>query len=119
MVRPLDEQVAELDDLDLGDLRARWGSLTGRAAPRVGTPTLRLALAYEMQVKALGGLARGTVLSVQCEPLSTRCTTFGRQVPSCRQILPLGPSGGAAFLEGLTIDEVAFGVEVVLQAGVD
>lgn len=60
MIRPIDEQVAELDDLDLGDLRARWVSLTGRAAPRVGTPTLRLALAYEMQVRALGGLARGT-----------------------------------------------------------
>lgn len=58
MIRPLDEQVAELDGLDLGDLRARWVSLTGRAAPRVGTPTLRLALAYELQVRALGGLPR-------------------------------------------------------------
>lgn len=59
MVRPLDEQVAELDDLDVGDLRARWVQLTGRAAPRVGTAMLRLALAYELQMRALGGLPRG------------------------------------------------------------
>lgn len=58
MVRPLDDQLAELDDLTIDELRARWVRLTGRAAPRLGTPTLRLAVAYELQVRALGGLPR-------------------------------------------------------------
>jgi hypothetical protein len=58
MVRPLDDQLAELADLDIAELRARWASLSGRAVPRVGISMLRLAVAYEMQVKALGGLPR-------------------------------------------------------------
>ena len=55
----LDAQLAELDDLSVSELRGRWASLTGRAIPRLGIPTLRLALAHEMQVRALGGLPRG------------------------------------------------------------
>ena len=59
MPASLDAQLAELDDLSVSELRGRWVRLTGRAIPRLGTPTLRLALAYEIQVRALGGLPRG------------------------------------------------------------
>lgn len=60
MVRSLDEQLAELEALSIGELRARWAALTGRVVPKLGTSMLRLALAYELQVKALGGLPRTT-----------------------------------------------------------
>lgn len=58
MARSLGEQLAELDDLSIGDLRARWARLTGRVVPRLSTSALRLALAYEIQANALGGLSR-------------------------------------------------------------
>jgi hypothetical protein len=58
MAAVLDEQLAELERLDVGELRTRWALLTGCGAPRLGTGMLRLALGYEMQARALGGLSR-------------------------------------------------------------
>jgi hypothetical protein len=55
----LDEQLAELEMMSKPDLNDRWAKLTGRPAPRVSEKMLRLALAYELQAKALGGLSRG------------------------------------------------------------
>lgn len=52
----LDEQRLELNSLTKEDLRDRWAKLTGRPVPKVSEKLLRLALAYEMQVKVLGGL---------------------------------------------------------------
>jgi hypothetical protein len=60
MAASLDAQLAGLDALSIAELRARWGSLTGRVVPRLSTPMLRLALAYEIQARALGGLSRST-----------------------------------------------------------
>ena len=40
---------------ELGD---RWAKLTGRPVPSVSEQMLRLALAYELHAKALGGLSR-------------------------------------------------------------
>ncbi|MGZ3247327.1 MAG: DUF2924 domain-containing protein [Croceibacterium sp.] len=54
----LDEQLAELETLSKAVLNDRWAKLTGRPAPRVSEKMLRLALAYELQAKALGGLSR-------------------------------------------------------------
>ena len=56
----LEDQLAELDTMAKGDLRNRWAKLTGRPIPRVSAKLLRLALAYEIQAKALGGLSRKT-----------------------------------------------------------
>ncbi|WP_417818936.1 DUF2924 domain-containing protein [Tritonibacter scottomollicae] len=56
----LEDQLAELDILAKGDLKDRWTKLTGRPVPQVSTKLLRLALAYELQAKALGGLPRKT-----------------------------------------------------------
>lgn len=58
--KTLDEQLTELDDLKPDELRGRWVRLTGRVVPRVSPSMLRLALAYELQAKALGGLPRKT-----------------------------------------------------------
>ncbi len=56
----LQHQLAELDAMAKGDLRDRWAKLTGRPVPQVSARLLRLALAYEIQTKALGGLSRKT-----------------------------------------------------------
>lgn len=58
MPASLEDQLAELDNLSIAELRARWIRLTGRVVPRLGTAMLHLALAYEIQVRALGGLPR-------------------------------------------------------------
>lgn len=54
----LDEKLHELETLTKIELKDRWVKLTGRPAPKVSEKLLRLALAYELQVKALGGLSR-------------------------------------------------------------
>lgn len=56
----LDDQLQELDALSKADLKDRWAKLTGRPVPKVSEKLLRLALAYEIQAKALGGLPRKT-----------------------------------------------------------
>ena len=54
----LDDQLAELEKMTKADLGDRWAKLIGRPVPRVSEAMLRLALAYEVQTKALGGLSR-------------------------------------------------------------
>jgi hypothetical protein len=54
----LEDQLAGLEKLAKGDLKHRWAKLTGRPMPQVSTRLLRLALAYEIQARALGGLSR-------------------------------------------------------------
>lgn len=56
----LEEQLVELDAMAKGELRDGWAKLTGRPVPQVSAKLLRLALAYELQAKALGGLSRKT-----------------------------------------------------------
>ena len=60
-IRPRQDQivteVGALANLDLSELRARWLKVTGRPAPKAfRTEMLRRALAYEIQVAAVGGL---------------------------------------------------------------
>jgi len=57
----LGNEIAHLRGLDLDGLRARWRSLTGRAAPAHVPKTLLLrVLAYRVQAAALGDLDRVT-----------------------------------------------------------
>jgi len=46
-------------------------------------------------------------------------TSIFEQNPSGSKALPLGQGGRAALFVGLAVDEVAFGSEVVVEAGVD
>lgn len=55
----LEDQLAALTSLSSAQLRAQWRRLTGGPAPRISPKLLRLALAWEIQAKALGGLPRG------------------------------------------------------------
>jgi hypothetical protein len=54
----LQAQLAEIAVLDKPDLKQRWVQLTGKPAPRISLAMLRLAVAYELQSKALGGLSK-------------------------------------------------------------
>ena len=54
----LDDQLSELGTMTKQDLKDRWAQLTGRPVPKVSDNMLRLALAYELQAKAFGGLSR-------------------------------------------------------------
>jgi hypothetical protein len=56
----LASEVAALDALAIGDLRARWVRLVDTPAPRLSANMQRLALAWEIQARALGGLSRST-----------------------------------------------------------
>jgi len=56
----LDEQLAGLATMSSRELRAAWGRLTGPPVPRISPALLRLALAWELQARAAGGLSRAT-----------------------------------------------------------
>ena len=51
----LDAELAGLATLSSARLRARWVEVTGRVVPKVSPKMLRLALAWELQVRAYGG----------------------------------------------------------------
>lgn len=54
----VEQEIAVLADLTSAQLRERWAELTGSAVPKVSPALLRLALAWELQAKAHGGLPR-------------------------------------------------------------
>ena len=57
----VENEIAHLRGLDLDGLRARWRSLTGRAAPSHLPKTLLLrVLAYRVQAAAFGDLDKAT-----------------------------------------------------------
>lgn len=58
MRRSAEEEVAALATLSPAQLREKWAAVTGAAVPKVSPALLRLALAYELQAKAHGGLSR-------------------------------------------------------------
>jgi hypothetical protein len=53
-------QLAALATLSPAQLREQWVSVVGPAVPRVSPAMLRLALGYELQCRAFGGLSRVT-----------------------------------------------------------
>ena len=56
----LDAKLAALEDMSSSELRGSWQRRTGEIAPRISPKLLRLALAWELQAEALGGLSRAT-----------------------------------------------------------
>ena len=56
----IDEQLAALATMSPVQLREHWVSVAGPVVPRVSANMLRLALGYELQAKAYGGLSRVT-----------------------------------------------------------
>jgi hypothetical protein len=56
----LEAEIAALDVLSSEQLRRRWVAETGSAVPKVSPKLLRLALAWQIQARRLGGLSRET-----------------------------------------------------------
>ena len=54
----LEDQLRAIEVMDKSDLGDRWAQLTGHQMPKVSTAVLRLAVAWEVQAGALGGLSR-------------------------------------------------------------
>ncbi|KQN24715.1 DUF2924 domain-containing protein [Sphingomonas sp. Leaf38] len=55
----VDVELARLDALSSSDLRQHWRTLVGTSVPKISPKMLRLALAWEIQARAAGGLPRG------------------------------------------------------------
>ena len=53
-------EIARLETLSPAELRVRWIAVTDSVVPRVSPKLLRLALAWELQAAAFGGLSRET-----------------------------------------------------------
>jgi hypothetical protein len=71
----LDEQLAGLATLSSAQLRETWERVAGTTVPRVSPRLLKLALGYELQAKALGGLSRSAQQKlVQLAAAKTRTT---------------------------------------------
>ncbi len=60
MANRVEQEVAALTTVSSAQLRERWAEVTGAVVPKVSPKLLRLDLAYELQVKAYGGLSRRT-----------------------------------------------------------
>ena len=56
----LEDELARLATMSPAELREMWQMLTGGVVPKVSPSLLRLALGYELQAKAYGGLSRAT-----------------------------------------------------------
>ena len=69
----VEDEVAALAMMSSAQLRERWCVLTGTALPRISPAMLRLALAWEIQARCLGGLSRAAVRTLdQLESGKTR-----------------------------------------------
>lgn len=86
MTRPdLADELAALAAMDLEALRHLWRRRFRSQPPKVSAGLLRLALAYALQEKALGGLSKAS--QKQLEALSGRPQT-GQQMARLRQPRP-------------------------------
>ena len=56
----LQESLARLATMSSAELKDEWRSLTKSRAPKISPKMMRLALAWEMQAKAFGGVSRET-----------------------------------------------------------
>ena len=83
-VIPIEEQLAALATMSSAHLREHWTKVTGKAVPRVSPAMLRLALAYELQAKAHGGLSRATQRTLA--QLGTAKTRTSPALPGMRLV---------------------------------
>ena len=56
----VEQELAALETAPPVRVRERWTKLTGKPVPRISPALLRLAVAYEVQARAYGGLSRVT-----------------------------------------------------------
>ena len=94
----IEAQLASLPSLSSAELGTLWGKLTGAPRPRISPSLLRLALAWEIQARAAGGLARQT--RTRLEQLGSARTRTEVARPGMRLVRTWG---GVAHV--VTIDE--------------
>jgi hypothetical protein len=58
IVAGLDHALQDIADMSRAELQDRWAKLIGRPVPKLSMAMLRLALGYELQARAKGGLSR-------------------------------------------------------------
>lgn len=80
----LEEELAALTEMPSAQLREKWAAVTGRPVPKVSPSLLRLALAWELQARVLGGLPRRT--SQKLDQLATAKTTTRDVQPGMRLV---------------------------------
>ena len=80
----LEQEIAALEQLSSADLRQRWVKLTGSPVPRISPALLRLALAWELQARRLGGHARE--VARQLDQLARGVTRTIRSQPGMRLV---------------------------------
>ena len=61
----LEDRLAALPTMSSAELKEEWRRLTGTPLPRVSPSLLRLALAWELQARALGGMSRATTQALE------------------------------------------------------
>jgi hypothetical protein len=80
----LDTELAALADLPPAQLREKWVAVTSKPLPRISPGLLRLALAWETQAAAHGGLSRRT--SQKLDQLAAAKTTTRDAKPGMRLV---------------------------------
>ena len=80
----VDDQLAALATLSSAQLRAEWQRLTRSPVPRISPSLLRLALAWEIQAEAYGGLSRRTQQTL--EQLARAKTSTSPAKPGMRLV---------------------------------
>jgi hypothetical protein len=84
MTANVDAQPTALEDMSSEALRSLWGTLTASPVPRVSPSLLRLALGYEIQARAFGGLPRSVTRTL--DQLVRGSTKTARVGPGTRLI---------------------------------
>lgn len=84
MSASVDAQLAALEDMSSDALRSLWGTLTASPVPRVSPAMLRLALGYEIQARAFGGLPRAVTRTL--DQLARGTTKTARAGPGARLV---------------------------------
>lgn len=70
----IDAELAALPAMSGEQLRGRWMQLTGKSPPKVRPALQRMALAWEMQAIAYGGLSQTARRQLMQDPASTSIT---------------------------------------------
>ena len=84
MITSVEDKLAALTTMSSVQLREAWRVLKGMPAPLVSPSLLRLALGYELQAQALGGLSR--VSQQRLAQLGTAKTVTQAVCPGTRLI---------------------------------
>lgn len=84
MTGSVDEKLAALEDMSSDALRTLWGTLTASPVPKVSPAMLRLALGYEVQTRAFGGLPRSVTRTF--DQLARGTTKTARAGPGTRLV---------------------------------